>query len=120
MSYYAFYAFSTVQSMHISGYLFPNLYLSWHNLLISNVVNGKTIQQSRCICLSHKQTNMLHTALMPTTAKNIKPLFYYNLTDITGPLVMQTRVVTNDSADSTTEPSVPICIQHTDTELKCL
>jgi len=42
MSHYAVYGSSPIQSMHISGYLFPKLYLNWPDLLIKNTVNGNT------------------------------------------------------------------------------
>jgi len=120
MSYYAFYASSTIQSLHISGYLFPHLNLSWPNLLIKNNTNGKTIQWPRRIRLSHQQANTLRTALMPSHAENIKPLFHYYRTGMTGPVVLQTDSGSNDSADAATEPSAPVGMQHADIELRRL
>ena len=107
MSHYAVYGSSPIQSMHISGYLFPKLYLNWPDLLIKNIENGKTTAWPKCIRLTHKQAVLLRAALLPSMSESLNPLFYYYRPGMAGPLVLQTASTADEMTDRPTEPSAP-------------
>jgi len=105
MPHYAVSGSSPIQSMHISGYLFPKLYLNWPDLLIKNIINSKTITWRKCIRLTHTQAVILRAALLPSMSESLNPLFYYYRPGMAGPLVLQSDSTADEMTDRSTEPS---------------
>jgi len=111
MSHYAVYGSSPIQSMYISGYLFPKLYLNWPDLLIKNKVNSETTAWPKCIHLTHKQAVILHAALLlPSMSELLHPLFYYYRPSMAGLLVLQSDSTGDEMTDRPTEPSAPATV----------